>query len=144
MFALEHSFKPLKEILLISFGAASQEGEHRLNILLSESSALCEVTTFVFAAFPQKRMHTTNPKPIELIDRAQHRESPTRVRLTTKSDRLQHAIKNLSIIHLHNITSARNAQRLHRVRSHHAHLGIGSHRARADRIRIELHELPEP
>ena len=36
-----------------------------------------------------------------------------------------------------------NAQRLHRVRRHHANLGVGRGRRGADRVGVELHELAE-
>ena len=39
--------------------------------------------------------------------------------------RLHHPIEHLAVIDLHHISAARNAERFHRVRRHHAHLGIG-------------------
>ena len=51
--------------------------------------------------------------------------------------------RHLSIPHLHHIRAARNAERLHGVGGHHAHLGIGGGRCGANGVGVELHELAE-
>ena len=53
------------------------------------------------------------------------------------------AVENFSIIHLHDVVAALDAQRFHRVRRQHAHLGVGRHARCAHGVGVELHELAE-
>ena len=79
------------------------------------------------------------PEPIELVDGAHRREFLFRRNVNA----VHRTIENLAVIHFHDVAAARNAERFHRVRGEHAHLGVGCHGRSANSIRIELHELPE-
>src|SRR6478609_2087458 len=124
--------------------AGRQRDEHvhyLIDLLRGEICTLRVITTFVFSTRPKEGAHAVRSEPIIFVDRAQHCESLARMPFAPEPDRLQHTIKHLAIVHLHHVAAAWNAQRLHGVGSHHAHLGIGGHCGRADGVGVELHEL---
>ena len=55
---------------------------------------------------------------------------------------LEHAVQHLPVVDLHHVLPGQ-AERVHRVGHHHAHLGVGFGTGGADRVGVELHELAE-
>ena len=92
---------------------------------------------------PSKRAHAFGAKPVELVDRAQDGQPPSRVLLAAEPDRLHHAVEHLAVVDLDHVVAALDPERLQAIGGHHADLGIGGRRRRADRVGVELHELAE-
>ena len=111
--------------------------------LVVKAGALGEVAALVLAAVAEQQPHAVDAEPVELVDRAQHGEPPSRIRLAAEADGFQHAVEHLAVVDLDHVLAARDAERLHRVGRHHADLGIGRRRRAAHRVGVELHELAE-
>ena len=120
-------------------------GRKRNDVVLvsSKSRALGEIAAFILAAFAEQVLHACNRRARSSLSIARSTVSrcPHFRRRQVRS--LQHPIEHLAVVHLHHIGAAGNAERFHRVRRHHAHLGIGRRRRAAHRVGIELHELAE-
>jgi hypothetical protein len=69
-------------------------------------------------------MNVDFAKSVQLVDSAHNGEPRSNMLLATKVDCFQHAIEHFAVIHLHDVRPARNPKRLHRIRRHHAHLGV--------------------
>ncbi len=105
---------------------------------------LSKIPALVLAPRPEQRPHALRPEPVELIDGPQHRQPPPRVLGAAEADGFHHAVEHLAVVDLHDIGPARDAERLHAVRRHHADLGVRRRGRRPHRVGVELHELAEP
>src|SRR3569833_2074230 len=121
--------------------ARIDEGLDLLDLGLAKAGPLGEIAALVLAAGTEQLTYATLTETIELVDRAQHRQPTAENLVAAKPDRLHHAVEDLAVVALDRVVAARNAQRFHCIRGHHAHLGIRGRRAGADRVGIELHEL---
>ena len=143
-FAIVASFDPIVLIGARALFAPSSEIQYSMQFVdIVEVGAFCEIAALVLSSLTQKRCDTFDTKTIHLIDRSKNGQTSSCVCVAAKVDGFHQAIQHLAVIHLDDIVAALNAQSLHRIRRHHADLGIGRHRGASDRIGIELHELPE-
>ncbi len=92
---------------------------------------------------PKQKPHALGAELVELVDGAQHRQAPPGILLAAEPDRFHDAVEHLAVVNPDHVVAARDAQRLHRVGHHHAHLGIRLDAGGAHRIGVELHELAE-
>ena len=93
---------------------------------------------------PSRAATPVGAEPVELVDGAQHRQPPAGIVRAAEADRLHDPVEHLAVVDLDDVIAAPDAEPLHAVGRHQAHLGIGRDRAGADRIGVELQELPEP
>ena len=91
---------------------------------------------------PSSWLHAAGAQPVELVDRAQHRETFARVGLAAEADGFEHAVEHLAVVHLDHVL-AFEAERFHGVGRHHADLGVRRRRRATHRVGVELHELAE-
>ena len=103
--------------------AECYDGKNICSRHIIEARPLSKITTLILSARGQKQTHTFLSEPIQLIDRAEHNQLSCGI--VSEPDALHHPIEHLAVIDLHQIAATRNAQRFHRVRRHHAHLGVG-------------------
>src|SRR5262249_49354522 len=121
--------------------AAGDIGQNALALLIIEPRSLGEVAALVLAAGTEQEAHALPPDLVELVDRPQHGEPAASLGVAGKPDRLHHPVEDFSVVDPDDIGAAGYAEALHGVGGHHADLGIGRDRGRADRVGVELHEL---
>ncbi len=78
-----------------------------LRLLGSSSAPLVKSPLSSLRPSPKQLLHAFDAKPIELVDRAQHREPLARILFAAKPDRFHHAIEHLAVVHLHHVLAAR-------------------------------------
>ena len=124
-----------------------RDGQNDVGVRGAQAGSVCEVALAFFASIPssgtEQLANFVGGKFVELVDRAQHREPASGILLAAETDRFERPVEDLAVVDLHHIAAAGNAERFHGIRRHHAHLGIGGRRRRADGVGVELHELAE-
>jgi hypothetical protein len=116
---------------------------HAVDLLVCEPGALGEVAALVLAPCPEELAHAVDAEAIELVDGAEHGQPLPGLVVPGEADRLHDAIEDFSVVDLDDVVAALDPDALEGVGRHHADLGVGRDRGRADRVGVELHELAE-